>query len=201
MPLPNQWALARFSMSGTNGTKAIVVAYFVPIGGPADPTTVGYMPAFATTLSTSCGGAFRAAMGNDARYDGVRLTLHDSGVTRTAISRANAGVGAKATPALPVQNAAVVRKETGAPGRGAHGRWFIPYPAESDVTGEFLTAGGLTDFNVLGSALKAPQGDPNGIQWEGAHLSRHDVTLNPITGIEAQEQIASQDRRRLRQAL
>lgn len=199
MPLPNDYIRARHVVRDQRLAEYEVVTWWLPQGPVADASVVGAR-AICADLDGIVAPIFQTVLTNSCEYVGTSITLHTSGVISPATHIGNLNAGSVTGDALPPQNAAVIRKFSGTPGRAGMGRWFVPLIPELYCEGSVITVAGLAKYQDLAETLGGLQ-TLNGQPWDPAHRSRLNDTLLPILGTDVKLFVASQDRRSFRPLL
>jgi hypothetical protein len=189
MFVPNGFAhvLGRISVPGDNEEMAIT--YGVEGNAGLDQAAVDF-------LSSETGDFLTGVMGNVYRFEGVVVTIGQSGADLILTSEDGAAQGTQGANLLPQNCSALFKKSTGVGGRKNRGRFYVPGIAEALVgdTG-VLSAGAITQFQGQADDFL---GDLNTalLPMVVLHTSPLD-TPTTVTALTIDTRIATQ-RRRLR---
>ncbi len=113
----------------------------------------------ASWLSTAFSAPMKAILNNNANYFGLTLTrvLPLPRTTQLGVTD-GAGAGSRSGDLAPAQLSMVLTKRSTKAGRQFRGRFYIPFPSQSDIeTTRLPKAAYVADADTLGATLAATQ--------------------------------------------
>lgn len=149
MPLPRHFeATLRFRRGNA---QASCILYYTPDVGSGEPDFEN-MPMIADAVHAHFSGAIQGIINVGTEFLGVDVIYATTDVRWEASSTEGAVAGEVVGDPLPEEDAVVVQRRTGLPGRGKSGRVFLPFVPETFATDSALTAGALVEYKAF--ALK-----------------------------------------------
>lgn len=117
-----------------------------------------------TAFAAGVGAAMLAALNVDYTQTGNTLRFFENPLD-APLTISQSGVGAVANDRLPDFNAAVIQMKSGVRGKPYRGSKHLGPVSEDSTTGDDLTAGAVTLFTAVGTAIVAGFTDSNGNVW------------------------------------
>lgn len=151
MPLPSHFECTLRFKRG-NATASCILYYAT--AAEADEPTLEQMPGIADTIHAKFNGPLRAIFEPTTFFEGIDLVYLTSDVRWEASSTEDPQAGtAAAGDVLPEEDAVVIQRRTGLPGRGKHGRIFLPFVPEAFALDSALTVAALTKYKDVATAM------------------------------------------------
>jgi len=158
-----------------NQVSVNILRYLITAVTGASVTDVEAVDALSLTFS----GDVKALLNNNANYFGMTLCrLKPLPRTTVTTSTSGNGAGTRSGDLAPAQLSAVLTKRTGKAGRRFRGRFYVPFPSQSDIETTSLPKAIYTaDADTLGANIALVQVIIGG----GGTASMTPIVYSPIT--------------------
>lgn len=170
--------------------------YFVSPGVDPDPDDFG---TFASDVAAAVETAILPCIEPTTSFDGVDLTYKSSDLDLQGASSAGPQSGtAAAGDILPEEDAVVLQRRTGQPGRNSRGRIFLPFIPEAFALDSKLTAAAITKYQAVAAALMVPvaSGPEGGVILQPRHYNKKAGVFQPIVAWRVVDNTCSRRDRR-----
>lgn len=167
--------------------------YYIKTAG-TDPTQA-QLNTFANTIFTTLAVSLLPVIAGAAQFRQVRMLIAGGSAEMEAYSNVGAADGSGSGDMMPEENAVVIQRRTGLPGRSKRGRVYIPYVSEEAAIDSTLDAPYITLYKSLATALKTPLVS-GGITLSPRTPSFKDSTLYPVVETRVLSEICSRRQRR-----
>lgn len=143
---------------------------------------------------------YTACLTTFSAFLAVTVALSNNGNVFNATSTQGQQLGVVTEDELPSFCACCIQKRTNSPGKQGRGRWFIGGVPETFSNEGKLTGPATTNYAILGASLGASQSFAEVPAVTACLYSPFDDALYPILSTAVVQNLATQRRRRLRQA-
>lgn len=170
-------AVLRFSRGSV---VASCTLYYASPGTTPDPDDIG---TYASDVAAKVEGAILPLLEPTTTFDGVDLFYKASDLDLQGASSAGPQNGtAAAGDILPEEDAVVIQRRTGQPGRNSRGRIFLPFIPEVFALDSKLTAAAITKYQTLCTSLMEPvaSGPEGGVILQPRHYNKKASVFQPI---------------------
>lgn len=167
--------------------------YYIKTAG-TDPTQA-QLDTFANTIFTTLAVSLLPCLAAESEFRQVRMLIAGGSAEMESYSSVAAQQGDATGGMMPEENAVVIQRRTGLPGRSKRGRIYIPFVAEAAAEDSTLNSSFITFYKGLATALKTPLVS-GGITLSPRTPSFKDSTLYPVVQTRVLSEICSRRQRR-----